>query len=304
MLICPNCSVALPSSLHCHGCSWRGHYRDGLAVLLGDTSFDDEIVRCYRENYDRIACDDLDAKVMSERYIENLAANFCHAVSRCSGAEVCDIGSGKGYLARNLVAQGARQVTAVDISLPYLRRMVGEPGIVPVMADAENLPFADHFDIVVATDVLEHVLNVGSFLYSANRALRTSGHLYLRVPFRENLLSYSPHFGCPYRFTHLRTYDRPLLRQALAEAGFAVTRLWHDGYMLGMTRPLWSRGGWPQKLYQTFERHCSGNGRSPGDVTLRPHALCRLFLRPTVIIAAARKVKSLIPQAGGGMALA
>ena len=188
MLVCPNCAGPLAPALTCPGCGWQGRYRDGLPVLLPQTGRGDEITRAYSENYDRIASDDLAAKVMDERYIENLASNFCEAIDLAPGAEVCDIGSGKGYLARKLLARGAGTVTAVDISLPHLLRLLAEPGISPVMADAEALPFAAHFDVIVATDILEHVLNVGSFLYCANRALRSNGRLYVRVPKREKQL--------------------------------------------------------------------------------------------------------------------
>jgi SAM-dependent methyltransferase len=300
MLVCPSCSAEIAPPLCCRSCGWQGQSRDGVPVLLREEELRDELAQCYAENYDRIACDDLAAKVMDERYIENLATNFCAAVAGVEGAEICDVGSGKGYLARKLLARGAKAVTAVDISLPYLSRMVGEAGISPVLANAEALPFVEHFDIIAATDILEHVLNVGSFLYSANRALRPGGRLYVRVPYKENLLSYSPHFGCPYRFAHLRTYDRPLLRQALEEAGFAVKRLWHDGYMAGMPRSVWLHGGVRQKLYRWFESRVSTNGRHPGDVTLLPHRLSRIFLRPTVVIAAALKTSTLTPLRGGG----
>jgi SAM-dependent methyltransferase len=239
---------------------------------------------------------------MDPRYIENLATNLCEAIDLPPGAEICDVGSGKGFLVRKLLAHGAA-VTAVDISLPYLVRMVGQPGISPVMANAETLPFADHFDVIVATDVLEHVLNVGSFLYSMNRALRASGRLYVRVPYKESLLGYSPHCGCPFRFVHLRTYDRPLLRQALEEAGFVVERVWKDGYVSGVPRSVWLRGGLRQKLYRYLESRWRRNGRDPADLTLRRHWVCHFFLRPTVVVAAARKVKNLVPQAGGGFAL-
>jgi SAM-dependent methyltransferase len=304
MLVCPACASPLSPDLMCTACDWRGQYRDGLPVLLREMDLRDEVTRSYTENYDRIARDDLDAKVMDERYIENLATNFCQAIDLVPGAEVCDVGSGKGYLVSKLLARGAGSVTAVDISLPYLVRMVGQPGVSPVMANAEVLPFDAHFDVIVATDVMEHVLNVGSFLYSLNRALRSGGHLYVRVPYRENLLSYSPQLGCPYRFVHLRTYDRPLLRQALEEAGFVVDRLWHDGYLPGIPRPIWGSGRLRQRLYRWFESRMSSDGRTPGDATLRPHGLRPIFLRPTVVIAAARKFKSLVPLAGGGFGYA
>ncbi|MBV8889989.1 MAG: class I SAM-dependent methyltransferase [Alphaproteobacteria bacterium] len=303
MLVCPACSAVLSPALGCADCGWRGEHRDGLPVLLSAEERDDATARSYTANYDRIARDDLDANVMDERYIENLSANFCEAIELPPRAEICDIGSGKGFLVRRLLARGAAHVTAVDISLPYLARMVGEPGVSPVLANAESLPFVEHFDVIVATDVLEHVLNVGSFLYSANRALRPGGFFYVRVPYRENLLSYSPHLGCPYRFVHLRTYDRPLLRQALEEAGFAVERMWLDGYMTSAPRRMWTHGGLRQRLYRWFEQRLHRPARHPADATLRKYRLPRVFLRPTVIIAAARKRDRVMALPGGGFRL-
>jgi len=299
MLVCPACSAALSRPLTCGDCGWAGRYLEGLPVMLPDPELSDSTARSYTDNYDRIARDDLEEKIIDPRYIENLADNFCQAVELLPGAEVCDLGSGKGFLARKLVERGAATVTAVDISLPYLVRLVGQPGVSPVMANAETLPYVEHFDVVVTTDVLEHVLNVGSFLYCVNRALRPGGRLYVRVPHREDLLSYSPHFGCPYRFVHFRSYDRALLRQTLETAGFCVDRLILDGYLPGNGRPFWRGGPLRQKLYQWFEDRLLRTGRHPADVTLRPHGICQVFLQPTVLIAAARKVKSLVPRADG-----
>ena len=299
MLVCPACATALEAQLACSACGWLARYHDGLPVLLDDADRADDVARCYTENYDRIARDDLDAKVLDEHYIENLADNFCQAIELKPGDQVCDIGSGKGYLVRKLLERGAASVTAVDISLPYLARMVGQPGIVPILANAERLPFAEHFDVVLATDVLEHVLNVGAFLYSANRALRSGGRLYVRVPFRENLLQYAPQAGCPYRFVHLRTYDRALLRQALEEAGFVVERLWLDGLIPGVAHPVWRRGRLRSGLYRWFENRLRRSANDPADATLRPHGFRRVFLRPTVVIAATRKVTTLMPANSG-----
>jgi SAM-dependent methyltransferase len=301
MVVCPACSAELSPALTCGGCGWQGQYRDGLPVLLPETDLTDPATRSYTENYDRIARDDLDAKVMDERYIENLAANFCERVAHVSGLDICDIGSGKGFLVRKLLARGAASVTAVDISSPYLVRLTGQPGVFPLLANAEALPFVEHFDIVVATDVLEHVLNVGSFLYSVNRALRPNGRFYVRVPHRENLLPYSPHLGCSYRFVHLRTYDRPLLRQALEEAGFAVEGFWYDGYVPELARSFWRRTALGRKLHQRFQNRLRDRGGNAADVTRVPHKLRRVLLRPTVVVAAARKTKKLVPMGGGSL---
>src|SRR5262249_18591007 len=100
------------------------------------------------------------------------------------------------------------------------------------------------------------------------------------------------------------TYDRQLLRQALEEAGFTVERVWHDGYMPSLARSIWRRGRLRQWFYRWFDHHLQRNAKNPADATLRPHGLRPVFLRPTVVLAAARKVKSLAPLEGGGFSFA
>jgi hypothetical protein len=68
----------------------------------------------------------------------------------------------------------------------------------------------------------------------------------------------------------------------------------------GIARPIWVGGRLRQRLYRWFENRLTSDGRTPGDATLRPHGLRRIFLRPTVVVAAACKFKSLVPVAGGG----
>src|SRR4051794_15584299 len=98
MLVCPSCTTSLDAELACTDCGWRTTYRDGVAVLLDNADFTDEIARSYTDNYDRIARDDLDAKVLDERYVENLAENLAKAVDLKPRASVADVGSGKGFL--------------------------------------------------------------------------------------------------------------------------------------------------------------------------------------------------------------
>ena len=169
MLICPECfqSLSINSPLACERCGWIGSNRDDIPDYLASHELDHSVSREYLENYDRIAEDDLKKGILDERYVKNQAVNLIKFLGPVKGAKVADIGSGKGYLVHELLKRGASRIVAIDIALPYLRRLKEEPPVDPVRANAENLPFQEEFDVVVSTDVMEHVLNLGSFLYSA-----------------------------------------------------------------------------------------------------------------------------------------
>jgi hypothetical protein len=55
--------------------------------------------------------------------------------------------------------------------------------------------------------------------------------------------------------------------------------------------------------YAGFEWWLNSTGRDFNSATLRPHGLSPVFLRPTVVIAVARKVGRLVPLAGRGFQL-
>lgn len=91
-----------------------------------------------------------------------------------SSTRVLDIGAGyANYLA-------SAEVTALDISESALTM---SPRAIKVQGSAENLPFSDSaFDLVVCSQVLEHVPNWRAALLEMRRVLRSGGMLFLAVP--------------------------------------------------------------------------------------------------------------------------
>jgi SAM-dependent methyltransferase len=304
MIICPDCGASMsePNVLACTGCGWKGEKTNGVAVYLSTRDREDPILREYFENYDRISADDLRSSILDERYLENQARNLARYIPELRNRRVCDVGCGKGYLARQLVACGAERMTVVDLAMGYLRRMSDE-AFIPVLANAENLPFADAFDIIAATDIMEHVLNVGSFIYALNRALVIGGEAYIRVPYRENLLPYSPHLDCQYRFVHLRSFDVDTLRVYFESAGFVIDGFRFDGYWLQRPQGFWQSGWLRQRLYQRFERVATKRLRHYTDVTSWNQWLARMLMVPLEIVVIARKVHSIEKQGKGAYVL-
>jgi hypothetical protein len=140
--------------------------------------------------------------------------------------------------------------------------------------------------VIIASDVLEHVLNVADFLGSAVDALKPGGKLLVKVPYRENLSQYRRSSGCPYPMVHLRTFDRSLLRQTLKDAGLRVEGVRYSGFYSSRWQPPLSRlprtgaliGGLIDRRY----------GKNPGPNRMNPR-VARLLMRPVVISAVAVK---------------
>jgi SAM-dependent methyltransferase len=305
MLICPKCSEELSdkSPPACKNCDWNGVSHHGIPDYLSSYEFNNSVLRDYLDHYDHIARDDLDNGIVSERYVKNQAVNLIDFLGDVSEADVADIGCGKGYLVGELLRKGAARVTAIDIALPYLARFVDSPRVNPVRANSENLPFKNEFDVIVSTDVMEHVFNLGSFLYSVNRALKQGGKVCIRVPYRENLLAYSLHLGCPYPFAHLRGFNRRLLKDYMTGAGFTVKRFALHGFGFGMPQPLWTRGRLRTRLYRFIKDWAESKMEHPADVTKWKSSYARLLMRPNTISVIGYKKFKIQPRSSGGFDL-
>ena len=128
-----------------------------------------------------------------------------------TGGNILDVGCGTGRLLKQL--NGVNRF-GLDISSEYLKRLETEE-ITLCLSRIEDMPFKnDYFDMVVCTDVLEHVEDLNECLRNIVRVLKPEGTLLLRVPYREDLSIYLRD-NYPYYYSHLRNFDENSLRLIL-----------------------------------------------------------------------------------------
>jgi SAM-dependent methyltransferase len=147
------------------------------------------------------------------------------------GERVLDIGSGKGELAADLVERAGATVVGIDHDphhLDFSRRHFAGDRLRFEAGDAlESLP-AGHFDVVVLSNVLEHIAGRVELLrrvvaHSTPRVVLLRVPVLARdwtVPLREEVGL--PHFSDP---DHEVEYDPGGFRAELAAAGLEVTEL-------------------------------------------------------------------------------
>ena len=296
-IICPNCGAGGDLSVRpsCAACGWSAPIDNGVINLLTETDLSNPILASYFANYDRIAADDLSLPILSLQYIRHQADNLARYAGPVAGLNILDLGCGQGFLTKLFQQSRAGTVVALDLSRAYLERLTGLPGVVPIQANAERLPFHAAFDLVVSTDVMEHVLNLGSFLVSVNRALRPGGVAIIRVPYRESLIGYSAQAGCKYEFVHLRTFNRRTLADAMVSAGFEVERTWLDGFNLSSPRPSCFSTRRRKLAYNRVQKWLFEKLPDPTVVTTWPWPLASLVMTPKEIVVKARKTKEVLP---------
>jgi SAM-dependent methyltransferase len=127
------------------------------------------------------------SSIFSQEYIESRRRHelFQEIISAESGSEwiVLDVGGKKTPYKRHFEGRFA-EYYAIDLSL--------EKGV-SLISDGHNLAIRDlSADIVVCTQVLEHVKDPFGFVHEIWRVLRPGGRLYLTVP------AFYPIHGGPY----------------------------------------------------------------------------------------------------------
>src|SRR3989338_5215513 len=138
---------------------------------------------------------------------------------------ILDIGCGNGALTFD-VAQKAKKVVGIDFSranIDTAKRKYSAPNLEYICQDAlKNLP-AGKFDVIILSNVLEHIEERVAFLKQVkNRASK----FLIRVPMinLDWITLYKKELGVEYRLdkTHFIEYTMEELRDEVEKSGFAV----------------------------------------------------------------------------------
>jgi SAM-dependent methyltransferase len=130
-----------------------------------------------------------------------------------------DIGAAGGGNTRVLRSRGF-SVTALEYGVDGAQ-VAAERGLAVLRGDATALPVADDsLDLVVAFDVLEHIVDDDAAVTEVLRVLRRDGRFLVAVPADPRL--WSEH---DVAVDHVRRYTRPTLRRVLEDNGFEITSL-------------------------------------------------------------------------------
>ena len=294
MIICPDCSRAcITESTHtCSVCGWRRGMHNEIPEYFTSNDRDSGMIDSYVDNYEELAQINLDKSNIDQRFLKNQAKNLIRYLPTLKGKYICDVGIGQGFLCDEIINAGASRIAAVDVSVSYLRRFVNSENVQPYIANAESLPFSKEFDVIVSTDVMEHVINVGSFLFSVNRALIDGGLFAVRVPYKEGLLNYSPHCGYKHAFGHLRSFDKYILNIYLKQAGFKIRSFHLDGFSLGTPHEWLYNTPRRKNFYHRLVAIISKNLDHPADAAQLNPLWAGMAMKPSEIVVVAEKVSS------------
>ena len=163
-----------------------------------------------------------------------------------AGERVLDLGAGSGDFTAALADAGAQVLGAEVVSAALRRARARHPSLEFVLVPIDGpLPFEDGaFEVVWASEVIEHVADTARWLSEARRVLVPRGRLLLTTPSHGRL---RVALGGVERFSeplgdHLHLYTRRSLAGLLHEFGFAEVSVRAVGGPPLLRRTLLARG--------------------------------------------------------------
>lgn len=134
-------------------------------------------------------------------------------------SQILDIGCSGGNLINLLNEKGYYNVSGIDISKKAIQ-LCKKRGIKSVhLMSGDNLKFKNKFDIIIASDVLEHIKDDKKAVESMKQALKKRGKVICFVPAFMSLWSRHDESN-----KHYRRYTKKALSDLFMNNGFTILR--------------------------------------------------------------------------------
>ena len=144
-----------------------------------------------------------------------------------------DIGTGTGSNLRMLRKQGYQNITGVDLNELAARYCLAKGFNSVLVGDANHLPFAEsQFDLILATDTIEHIEDDQKSLEEIYRLLSPGGYAIVAVPAFPALWGLQDIVA-----QHKRRYRIGDLREKIRSCGLTIRKAYYFNYLLFV--PIW-----------------------------------------------------------------
>ena len=166
----------------------------------------------------------------SHDYLQPVVLSVLRACA--PAARVFDAGCGNGALLRKLQLSGY-EVSGCDASesgVAQARKLCGDAVRVEHLSVYESLSeiFGSRWDVVISTEVVEHLYAPRDFIRQAQRLLKPGGSLILSTPYHGYLKNLAlaatgkldSHFTALWDGGHIKFWSYATLKQLLGEFGF------------------------------------------------------------------------------------
>ena len=136
------------------------------------------------------------------------------------GMKILDIGCSNGSLINKINFNKSLDIHGIDISSKAIGYSKNKGIQNTQVMNADKLKYKDkEFDIIIASDVLEHIENDNKALLEWKRVLKDNGFAIIFVPAIMALWSHNDIYS-----EHFRRYEKSQFRNRLIDSGFNIER--------------------------------------------------------------------------------
>ena len=163
---------------------------------------------------------------------EKLTDVFVRLVQQIDGVRsICDLGCGNGHIAGRLASHGY-QVTGIDASRSGIRiaqRAYPHVNFVEALIDRDLIERTpNQFDLVMSSDVIEHLYRPSDLLEAAFALTKPGGHILLGTPYHGYLKNLAlalsgrmdSHFSALHDGGHIKFFSVKTLSQLVTSHSF------------------------------------------------------------------------------------
>ena len=214
--------------LCCEGFSYVRCSSCGL-VQINPQPLENEIIRRYNENYlayelaNESTFLDLQLLALKDAEFDELEIDLS---SKDRKGQLLDLGCATGSLLARLRERGW-ETTGVETSRAQAEyaRLNRKLDVRDVPLEKNHFP-TGHFDVVLASHLIEHINDPGAAVREIHRILRDNGWLFITTP---NIAGFQARFfGSRWRsaiFDHLYLFSEGTLKRLLGKRGFTIEKI-------------------------------------------------------------------------------
>lgn len=142
---------------------------------------------------------------------------------------ILDIGCSSGILLNELMAKGFQKINlfGIDISEKAIANCHHNGLENCFVMDAQEISLDQKFDVIIASDCLEHLKDDDKALFNWHELLKPDGVLLVFVPAFMSLWSAHDVFNM-----HYRRYTKPKLKHKLEKSGFKIEKASYWNFLL------------------------------------------------------------------------
>lgn len=177
----------------------------------------------------------------SDRHLADFLTRIIEKMNNIE--RICDLGCGNGYIARRLSDLGY-QVTGIDASesgIEIARKAYASDRVEFICMEVKDIVsrkcLHDKFDLVISSDVIEHLYRPADLLQSAYRLLKPKGQLLIGTPYHgylKNLLlsllnKWDAHHTVNWDCGHIKFFSVKTLEVAIVNNNYDIRKFYFYG---------------------------------------------------------------------------